>query len=97
MIPYYRRGTTPLRAMVVLLAAVVSTVNSRTPVDNHYFAAGTVGWHLRDGYIDFGHGRIEHVDRRTVRSQGLSLGKNFGLPFGLRLGVPLRFEYGKVP
>ncbi|MBN1307539.1 MAG: hypothetical protein JXA18_06460 [Chitinispirillaceae bacterium] len=85
-----------LRWATPLLAALVSTVNSRTPVDNHYFAAGTVGWHLRDGFIDFDHHRIEHVKRRVLRSQGVSLGRNFGLPFGLRLGVPLRFDYGKV-
>ena len=83
-------------AFPFLIAATVFPVNSRTPADNHLFIAAVVGGHSRDGYIDFGNNRIEHVSRQVMWSIGLSAGKNFGLPRGIRLSLPLQFDYGSA-
>lgn len=88
----------PLRlAGILLLAGVsVSNVKARTPADNHYFIAAAIGAHNRDGYLDFGNDRVEYVPRNRLWSIGLSAGKNFGLPLGIRLALPMQFDYGKV-
>ena len=85
-------------AVVMLLSALclVPVVQARSLTDNHFFASGVVSWHSRDGMIDFGDGRVQHFERRLLRTQGITVGKNFVLPFGLRVAVPLFLEFGAV-
>ena len=92
-------GTGMHSCRMVLLVAVlcmVPPVQSRSLTDDYYFAYGVVNWHSRDGIIDFGDGRLQHFERKLLRTQGIGLGKNFALPFGLRVAVPLYGEYGSV-
>jgi hypothetical protein len=84
------------RIVFVVVAGVLPGICARSSADNHYFAAGVVSWHLRDGSFDFGNSRIEKVELKTLRTQGFVAGKNFALPLQLRLGLPLRLEYGKA-
>jgi hypothetical protein len=72
------------------------TIHARTPADSRYFGGGGISFHERSGYIDFGEGRTEHIAANPLRTFGLVYGKNFRLPAGLRLQVPLQFEYGTV-
>ena len=85
-----------LTNVLILAAAVFFPVNSYTLHTARYFAAGVLSWHLREGNTDFGNDRSERVALKTLRSQGLSIGGKFGLPFGTRLIVPFDFEAGKA-
>ncbi|MBN1575265.1 MAG: hypothetical protein JW913_01840 [Chitinispirillaceae bacterium] len=96
MIPGFQCSATSLTAGVLLFAAGVLNVNSRTPSDNNFFIGTTASWHARDGAIDFGDNRIEHVKRNVLPMGGKVFGKNFGLPFGVRLELPIQLEAGKV-
>ncbi len=71
-------------------------VYPRTPADNHYFIAAVTGVHNRYGFIDFGNDRTEYVRRNILWSLGVSGGRNFALKYGLRLALPMQFEYGKA-
>ena len=79
-----------------VLIIVVCTLAARNPGDNHYFAAGTVSWHQRFGYMDFGNDRVEYEEQNLLRTQGIVFGKNIPLPLKLRLSLPLQLEYGLV-
>jgi hypothetical protein len=82
--------------LLVLLAGFTTGVCARTLTDNHFFLYGQLNWHSRDGVINFGNGRLQHFERNLLRTQGIAVGRNFRLPFGLRVALPLFFEFGSV-
>lgn len=81
-------------AVVVFCLSI--PLRARSLTDNHYFTYGLLSWHSRDGRIDFGDGRVQHFGRQWLRTQGMSIGKNFRLPFGFRVALPVLFEFGSV-
>jgi hypothetical protein len=78
----------------ILLAA--RCAEARAPGDDHFFTGVSVSWHKRLGQIDFGEGRIEYSEPARLQTVGLTIGKNFPLPFNLRLALPLILETGSV-
>ncbi len=81
---------------LIFLITIPCIVLSRSAGDDFVFTGGTVAWHNRYGYTDFGEDRIEYTQNPLLRTQGLLLGKNFPLPFDCRVMMPFWFEYGVV-
>lgn len=83
-------------SLVAMVVCSGLSLSARSLTDNYYFARGMMSWHSRDGRIDFGNGRVQHVERQLLRTQGVSIGKNFRLPLGFRVAIPVLFEFGSV-
>ena len=95
-IPAGTNKRTACAVTVFCIAVLAFAGEARSLTDDDYFAFGLISWHSRDGMIDFGGGRVQHFERKLLRTQGIAIGKNFSLPFGLRVGVPLLLEFGSA-
>ncbi|MCX7727260.1 MAG: hypothetical protein N2053_10485, partial [Chitinispirillaceae bacterium] len=75
---------------------ISSIIYSESPCDNFFFTSGIGAFHKRIAYIDFGNSKKEAVEHSPIYTLGISIGKNYRMPAGLRLKLPLLIEYGYV-
>jgi hypothetical protein len=79
---------------------VISIVNVRlqaeSAIDNLPLCGVSFDYSERRGYLDFGNGRVEELDKNSLFSGGVMLGKRWKLSRHFRLQATADIKYGSV-
>jgi hypothetical protein len=87
---------TILLAALLFQAAITCTVRAGEPIDNLPLFGAMFDISERRGYLDFGSGRTEAIDRRGMVTGGVMFGKRWHLAGRLRLQAAATIQYGSV-
>jgi len=78
-------------AMLLTVSAVLAGQS-----DAMYFTNVNMTFHDRLGIYDLGNGHSQEENKELMPALGIDAGKNFALPFHLRLAVSAMFEFGSA-
>jgi hypothetical protein len=79
-----------------LVLASMAPARAADSIDNLPLFGGILDYSERRGYLDFGGGHIEQIDRKGMFDGGVVLGKRWRLTHRLRLQVSATIHYGSV-
>jgi hypothetical protein len=79
---------------LILFTLVAGTVRAESPVDDLALFGVSADYSERRGYLDFGGGRVEELDKSNLLTGGVILGKRWKLSRRLRLQVALDVKFG---
>ena len=83
-------------ASLLLLPVMTGVVKAESSVDNLALFGASLDYSERRGNLDFGSGRIEEIDKSSMLTGGVMLGKRWKVSRYFRLQAAVNIKYGSV-